>query len=95
MKELYSLIEEKIGMDKVAHFFGIAFIAIVAALVFTKTTPGLIVWCYAAMGAISGCVVAVAKEVVDFLNGRKFDGKDIIAGVIGSAVALVFVGLLL
>ena len=95
MKELYKLIEEKIGMDKVAHFFGIAFIAVIVALVFAKANPGLISWCYGAMGAIGGCVGAVAKETFDFLNGRKFDGKDIVAGVIGCAVALVLVGIML
>lgn len=95
MKELYKLIEEKIGMDKVAHFFGIALVAVVLALFFSRTNPDLGSWTYGAMGAIGGCTLAVLKEAFDFLNGRKFDCNDLLAGVIGSAVVLVLVGILL
>lgn len=95
MKELYSLIEEKIGMDKVAHFFGIAFIAIVVAMVFAETTPDNVSWAYAFMGFIAGAVVALFKEVFDYLCGRSFDGMDIIAGIAGGAVAFLCAGFLM
>jgi VanZ family protein len=95
MKELYNLIENKIGIDKVAHFLGIALIAVAMALVFAKTTPDLVSWCYGAMGAVAGAVVAVLKEVFDFFNNRKFDTKDILAGIAGCVVALVVVGIFL
>ena len=94
MKELYKLIEEKIGMDKVAHFFGIAFIVIVVALVFTKTTPDNISWAYAFMGFIAGSVIALFKEVFDYLCGRSFDNKDIVAGLVGGLIAFLCAGFL-
>lgn len=33
MKTLYDLVENKLGMDKVAHFLGIALVALVSFLV--------------------------------------------------------------
>lgn len=95
MRELYKLIEEKIGMDKVAHFFGIAFIAIVVAMIFTKTNPDETSWVHAFIGFFAGAVIAVFKEVFDFCNGRMPDKIDILAGVIGGAVAFLCAGILL
>lgn len=94
MKKLYSLIEDKIGMDKVAHFFGIAFITIVVALAFTKTNPGYVSWTYAFAGFITGFAVAVLKEVFDFCNNRKFDVVDILAGALGGVLAFLCGGFL-
>ena len=37
MKKLNEFIE-KVGMDKVAHFFGIALVALIVSLVFTRPT---------------------------------------------------------
>ena len=39
MKKLNEFIE-KVGMDKVVHFFGIALVALIVSLVFTKANPG-------------------------------------------------------
>lgn len=95
MKELYSLIENKIGMDKVAHFFGIAFIAIVVALLFMKINQGYSTWVNAFIGFFVGAVVAVFKEVFDFFNNRMPDKWDILAGVLGGVIAFLCAGILM
>lgn len=91
MKKLNELIE-KVGMDKVAHLFGIAFVALVISLVFTKTNPGEPSATYAACGFIGGMIVAVAKEAVDFFTGTSFENfslSDIAAGAVGAFVAFL------
>lgn len=95
MKELYKLIEEKIGMDKVAHFFGIAFIVVVVAMLFMKINQGYSTWINSFIGFFVGCVVAVFKEVFDFFNGRMPDKGDILAGVLGGVIAFLCAGVLL
>ena len=97
MKKLRELIE-KVGMDKVAHFFGIAFVALVVALIFAKTDPGYPSATYAACGFIGGMIVAIAKEGVDFFSGTSFENfslSDIAAGAVGAflsfLVALVLI----
>ena len=95
MKKLYELIEQKVGMDKVAHFFGVALIAAFVSLLFHGVDAGDTSWTYACEGLMAGVVVAVAKEVFDFCNNRSFDVKDILAGVFGAAVAFLIVGVLL
>lgn len=91
MKKLNELIE-KVGMDKVAHLFGIAFVALVISLVFTKANPGEPSATYAACGFIGGMIVAVAKEAVDFFTGTSFENfslSDIAAGAVGASVAFL------
>ena len=95
MKSLYDLVENKLGMDKVAHFLGIAFVAVLVSLLFAKTNAGESSWVYAATGLLAGFLVAVFKEVFDFLNNRAFDVKDILAGVAGGVVAFLAVGVLM
>ncbi len=95
MKELYNLIENKIGMDKVAHFFGVGFIAFIVALIFTKTNPNETSWVHAFIGFFAGGVVAVVKEAIDFCYGRIPDKIDILAGLLGATIAFLCVGLLL
>lgn len=95
MKKLYDLVESKIGMDKVAHFFGIAMVAMLVSLLFTKVNAGESSWVYAAVGLLAGFFVAVLKEVVDFFNNRPFDVKDILAGVVGGVMSFLAVGILL
>ncbi len=95
MKKLYELVEQKLGMDKVAHFLGIALVAVVVSLLFAKVDAGDSPWVYAAEGAFAGVLVAIGKEVFDFCNGRVFDVKDILAGVVGAAVSFIGVGVLL
>jgi hypothetical protein len=91
MKELI----EKNGMDKVAHFFGIGVISLIVSLIFAKFDTGYPAIIYAVEGLIAGGLVAVAKEAWDFCNGGEFDTKDIIAGLIGSAIAFIAILLLL
>lgn len=91
MKKLNDFIE-KVGMDKVAHFFGIAFVALIVALIFTKANPGEPSATYAACGFIGGMIVAFAKEGVDFFSGNSFENfswSDIGAGFVGALVAFV------
>lgn len=95
MKKLYDLVEKKLGMDKVAHFFAVAVFSIVISLIFSKLDAGDSSWVYAAEGAFAGIMLAIGKEVFDFFNDRPFDGKDILAGVVGCVVAFLGVGLLL
>lgn len=89
MKKLNDFIE-KVGMDKVAHFFGIALVALIVSLVFTKANPGEPAATYAACGFIGGVIVAIAKEAVDFFSGNQFETfslSDIAAGATGAFVA--------
>lgn len=95
MKKLYDLIENVFGMDKVAHFFGVAFVAVLVSLVFAKVDTGDTSWVYAFEGLVAGVIVAVLKEIFDFFNNRTFDTKDILAGFVGAFVSFLFVGLLL
>lgn len=43
----FDKIVAKIGLDKIAHMFGIAYIATIMALVFWKITPDFSSWVYA------------------------------------------------
>ena len=95
MKKIYDFIEQKLGMDKVAHFFGIAVFSLVISLIFSKVDAGDSSWVYAAEGAFAGIMLAIGKEVFDFFNNRAFDVKDILAGVVGCVVAFLGVGVLL
>ena len=36
MKKLYDLVENKLGIDKVAHFFGVMVFAVLISLVFSN-----------------------------------------------------------
>lgn len=81
-------------MDKVAHFFGVAFVALVVALIFVNVNTGYDGWTYGAAGCIGGIVVALAKETVDFCNNRSFDMGDVAAGVLGAIVATIAAGVL-
>lgn len=89
MKKLNELIE-RVGMDRVAHFFGVLMVAFIVAAVFAKVDKGYCPAVYGVEGAIGGLLVAIAKEAVDFCspNGSgKFDGGDLLAGAIGCAVS--------
>lgn len=93
MKKLNAFIE-KVGMDKVAHFFGIAFVALIVSLVFTKANPGEPSATYAACGFIGGVIVAIAKEAVDFFSGNSFENfslADIAAGAVGAFMSFLVV----
>lgn len=95
MKQIYDFVEKKVGMDKVAHLFGIAYIATITSMLFAKIDVGYISWVYAAEGALAGIVLIVGKEVFDFFNDRPFDTNDILAGATGCVAAFLSVGLLL
>lgn len=95
MKQIYDFVEKKVGMDKVAHLFGIAYIATITSMLFAKVDAGYTSWVYAAEGTLAGIVVIVGKEVFDFFNDRPFDVKDILAGAAGCLAAFFSVGLLL
>ncbi len=94
MKSLYWLVEQKFGLDKVTHFFAVALVGVVASLLFAKFDAGDSSWVYALEGFGVAVVVAVLKEVVDFMCNRSFDIGDIRFGVYGAALSLLIVGLL-
>lgn len=91
----FDRIVTKIGLDKIAHMFVIAFVTVILAMVFCKTTPGCSSWAYSACGLVGGIVVAVLKEVCDFFYGKWFDLKDILWGAIGGIIAFLAVGIFL
>lgn len=91
----FDKIVSKIGLDKIAHMFGIAFVCVIMALIFWKTTPELISWAYAFIGFFCGFVVAIFKEVFDFTSDKPFDMKDIGWGMIGNFIAFIIMGLVL
>jgi H+/Cl- antiporter ClcA len=86
---------EKVGMDKVAHFFGVAFVCFVISIVFYKVEEEDSSWIYAFEGLIAGVITAVAKEVFDFFDGGKFDLQDILAGLVGAVLTFLLVGIFL
>ncbi len=91
----FDKIVTKIGLDKIAHMFIIAFVTVIFAMIFCKTTPGCSSWVYATCGLISGVVVAILKEVLDFFYGKWFDMKDILWGIAGGVTAFLTVGIFL
>lgn len=91
----FDKIVTKIGLDKIAHMFVIAFVTVILALIFCKTTPGCSSWAYAACGLFGGIVVAVLKEVCDFFYGKFFDLKDIVWGIVGGVIAFICIGIFL
>lgn len=95
MNNLYYFIEKILGMDKVAHFFGIAYISLFISLLFAHINAGYTPLVYATEGAIAGVIVAITKEVFDFMNNRKADMGDFIAGAVGSVMSFFIAGILL
>ena len=92
MKKIYDFIENTVGIDKVAHFFGVAFVAIIVSLVFAKVNPGYHPATYAACGFVGGGIVAIAKEALDFFSGNdfeNFDLMDIAYSVLGAFVSFL------
>jgi VanZ family protein len=88
MNKIKELIN-KIGMDKMVHFFAVAYIALVIALVIATCNPGYPSATYAAWGFIGGFVSAVAKEYADYRTGTCFDLADLAAGVVGAFVSFL------
>jgi len=77
------------GIDKWIHFVACFAIAALVALIFKGTMElpnancGFIGW-------IAGVLAGLAKEIVDFFRGGKFDGGDFIADILGATVAFGF-----
>ena len=84
MKWLTKLIE-KVGMDKVAHFFGGATIALVITLIlcFIGTTKSAA--SYSVIGVNAALIIGVAKELLD----SEFNIKDVFATVLGGILAVI------
>ncbi len=90
MNKIKELIN-KIGMDKMVHFFAVAYTSIVLSLVIAKCNPGYPSATYAAWGFIGGFAVAIAKEYADYRTGTSFDLADLAAGVVGAFVSFLIV----
>ena len=86
---------EKVGMDKVAHFFGVAFLAVFISLFMYRADGSNTSWVYAFEGLFAGIIIAVAKELFDMFDGGEFDIKDIWAGLAGAVVAFFTIAMLL
>lgn len=91
----FDKIVTKIGLDKIAHNFVIAFVTVILALAFYKEFPGYSSWIYAIYGLIGGVITAILKEVCDLLYDKPFDWKDVMWGVIGGIAAFLSVGIFL
>lgn len=89
MKKIYDFIENTVGMDKVAHFFGVAFLSLVVAIAYAKVAAGYSPLTYAAWGFICGVMVSIVKEMVDAANDRKFDFGDIAASSVGAFMSFL------
>ena len=91
MKKLKEFID-KVGMDKVAHFFGVAFVTLIVSLVFNKANPGFHPVTYAACGFIGGALVAIGKEAADFFSGDDFENfnyMDVAYSILGAFVSFL------
>ena len=84
MKWLTKLIE-KVGMDKVAHFFGGATLALTITLIlcFIGTTKSAA--SYSVIGVNAALIIGVAKELLD----SEFNIKDVFATVLGGILAVI------
>lgn len=83
---------EKIGTDKVLHFFGGGFLCAILAIisllqdgVFTNR----MIFGSVLIGTIAVVFVSVIKEIAD----TKFDWKDILAAVLGCVVIFMAAGI--
>lgn len=95
MKQIYQFIEQTLGMDKVAHFFGVALCAVIVSLLFFKFDPGDSSVVYGFEGFLAGIIIAIAKEIFDVFNNRTFDFGDVWAGVTGASVSFLIIGMFL
>lgn len=77
----------KIGMDKVAHFFGLACVTFLFSLLYGQCHPDAHPWECALAGSIVGFLVAFGKEVADKCVGKYFDTCDLLAGILGILLA--------
>lgn len=84
MKWLTKLIE-KVGMDKVAHFFGGATLALAITLIlcFIGTTKSAV--SYSVIGVNAALIIGIAKELLD----SEFDIKDVFATTLGGILAVI------
>lgn len=83
---------EKIGTDKVLHFFGGGFICSIFAIM-SLLQEGMInnrtVFGSIAIGTVVALIASIIKELVD----DKFDWVDILAAIIGCALIFISAGL--
>lgn len=74
MREIYDKIVKFLGMDKIAHFFGSAFLT----LAFCRLFP-------IAFAAMLAATVGVMKEVLD----KNFDWMDLLADGLGIILSII------
>ena len=91
----FDKIVAKIGLDKIAHMFGIAYIATIMALVFWKITPDFSSWVYAVCGFAFVVFVIVLKELLDFFCNKPFDTHDVAWGMVGNLFSFFIIGFIL
>ena len=72
MREWVNRVVAKIGMDKIAHFFGSAFLTLAIGR-----------FLHPAIAAATTLSLGLAKEMMDKGSGGKLDGKDLVADALG------------
>lgn len=70
------------GLDKWLHIVAAFCVVAIVGLIFKGAMEETNIIC-ATCGAIAGIVVGLAKELIDFFRGGKFDAYDLIADAIG------------
>lgn len=76
----------RIESDKYVHLIAGLWIGFVVSAVMKDTTPGCYAAAYALMGVTGAVAAGLAKEIVDFLRGGRFDAGDVVATVAGGAM---------
>ena len=74
------------GSDRYVHLIAGLWIGFLVAAVMEATTPGCYAAAYALMGVTGAAAAGLAKEIVDFLRGGRFDAGDVVATVAGGAM---------
>ena len=85
MKNFITKITEKVGIDKVAHFFGGATVALAITLIlcFIGTTQSAA--SYSVIGVNAALIIGVVKELLD----SDFNIKDVFVTTLGGMLAVV------
>lgn len=84
MKWLTKLIE-KVGMDKVAHFFGGATLSLTVTLILCFIGTAKCATSYSIIGVNAALIIGVAKELLD----SEFNIKDVFATTLGGILAVI------
>lgn len=91
MSNWFDSLISSIGMDKVAHFFGICSFTFFFALLYKQCHMDAHSWECALGGSVIGIIIAFGKEIADVCVGKYFDFIDLLAGILGTTLAAIVV----